>query len=88
MTFQHGPQDVVDMFTGHYQTTHVFSRDLCIATAIHATIFSFIKHVGSMMDPSRLQTVTIRTASVNIKNQLILSTKLNLRVSNASQNNQ
>jgi hypothetical protein len=31
--------DIVDVFTGRYQATHVSSRDRCIATAPHATIY-------------------------------------------------
>jgi hypothetical protein len=31
---------IVDMFTGCNQVTHVSSRDRCIATAIHATIYN------------------------------------------------
>jgi hypothetical protein len=30
--------DIVDVFTGRYQTTNVPSRDLCIATVLHGTI--------------------------------------------------
>jgi hypothetical protein len=31
--------DIVDVFTGSYQATHAPSRDRCIATVIHVTIF-------------------------------------------------
>jgi hypothetical protein len=31
--------DIVDVFTGRYQATHVPSRDRCIATVLHATIY-------------------------------------------------
>jgi hypothetical protein len=30
--------DIAEMFTGRYQAMHVPSRDLCIATVLHATI--------------------------------------------------
>jgi hypothetical protein len=32
--------DIVDVFIGRYQATHVSSRDRCIATVLHATILS------------------------------------------------
>jgi hypothetical protein len=33
---------IVDVFTHRYQATHVPSRDRCIATVLHATLFSKI----------------------------------------------
>jgi hypothetical protein len=35
---------IVDVFTGHYQATHVPSHNRCIATAIDATILFIINY--------------------------------------------
>jgi hypothetical protein len=35
---------IVDVFTGRYQTTHAPSRDRCIATILHATIYQIISN--------------------------------------------
>jgi hypothetical protein len=36
---------IADMFTSRYQATHVPSRDRCIATAIHVTVYKTLPQI-------------------------------------------